>query len=210
MAPDPAGSHPEIADAAPVELSLSTPIWDRFFTVAPLTIVGTIEPDGGHDLAPKHMATPLGRANRFCFVCRPSHATQRNAEASGQFTVSFPTPEQLIEASLAAGPRSATGSKPSLEPLAVHPATQVEGVLLDGAYLWLECELERVVEGFDEDTLIAGRIVAASVDEAFLRASESDDAELLETSPLLAYVSPGRVAAIRETYSFPYPADFRR
>ena len=43
-----------------VEIDTSQPIWDRFFTVAPLVLIGTIEPDGSLDLAPKHMAMPMG------------------------------------------------------------------------------------------------------------------------------------------------------
>ena len=40
-----------------IELPVDTPIWSRFFTVAPLVLVGTREPDGGHDLAPKQSKT---------------------------------------------------------------------------------------------------------------------------------------------------------
>ena len=36
-----------------VELDISESIWERFFWVAPLVLVGTRESDGGHDLAPK-------------------------------------------------------------------------------------------------------------------------------------------------------------
>ena len=43
-----------------VELDMNLPIWDRFFWVAPLVLVGTMESDGSYDLAPKHMAMPMG------------------------------------------------------------------------------------------------------------------------------------------------------
>jgi len=46
-----------------VELDLNDPIWERFFWVAPLVLVGTLEVDGSHDLAPKHMAMPMGWKN---------------------------------------------------------------------------------------------------------------------------------------------------
>ena len=69
-----------------LDLDVSQPIWDRFFWVAPLVIIGTREPDGGHDLAPKHMATPMGWRNYFGFVCTPRHRTYSNAERSGVFT----------------------------------------------------------------------------------------------------------------------------
>jgi hypothetical protein len=43
-----------------VPLATDRPIWDRFFTVAPLVIVGSKEEDDRYNLAPKHMAMPLG------------------------------------------------------------------------------------------------------------------------------------------------------
>jgi flavin reductase (DIM6/NTAB) family NADH-FMN oxidoreductase RutF len=192
-----------------VPLPLSAPIWDAFFTVAPLVLVGTREADGDHDLAPKHMAMPLGWQNHFGFVCHPSHATQRNAQRTGAFTVSFPRPDSVVQVTLAAQGRDA-GAKPSLEAIPVSPANVVDGVLVDDAHLWLECELERVIDGFGENTLIAGRVVAAAVAENALRASDADDAELIAASPLLAYLAPGRFAAVEDTRSFPFPVHFRR
>jgi flavin reductase (DIM6/NTAB) family NADH-FMN oxidoreductase RutF len=192
-----------------VELDVGSPIWSRFFSVAPLIVVGTLEDDGAIDLAPKHMAMPLGWQNYFGFVCSPRHATQRNAQSRGQFTVSFPRPDQIVQSGLVASRRAEDGSKPAVSALATMPARVVEGVLVRDAYVWLECGLERIVEGFGENSLIVGEIVAASVDERALRASESDDADLTSAMPLLAYVSPGRFAQIGETFSFPFPADFR-
>lgn len=189
-------------------IPVDTPIWDRFFTVAPLVIVGTTEGDG-HDLAPKHMAMPLGWDNYFCFVCSPEHATQRNAVATGEFTVSFLRPEQIVEASLAAAPRSEDDSKPSLAAIATMPARVVAPPLVRDAYLWLECELERIVEGFGRNTLIIGRVVAAAADESAVRASDADDADVIRADPLLVYLSPGRVARVSESYSFPFHVNFR-
>lgn len=192
-----------------VPLQVDSPIWSSFFTVAPLVIVGTVEEDGSTDLAPKHMAMPLGWSNYFCFACSPRHATQRNAQRSGEFTVSFPRPEQIVETSLTAGPRDEEGDKPALEAVATFPAGEVDGVLVRDASLWLECRLERVVEGFGENTLIVGEVVAAAAAEGSLRTSEADDSDLIANSPLLAYVSPGRFARISQTYSFPFHTNFR-
>jgi len=196
--------------ASMVVLSTAAPIWERFFTVAPLVIVGSREPDGGHDLAPKHMAMPLGWQNYFCFVCSPRHATQRNAQHTGAFTVSFPRPEQFLEISMAAGGRDAGDAKPSLAALRTRPAQEVDGVLVEGAGAWLECELDRVVDGFGDNTLIVGRVVAAAVDESLLRGPDVDDGELIHATPLLAYLDPGRFASIAQSVSFPFPVDFRR
>ena len=200
----------EAADSQPVPIPVSSPIWSQFFLVAPLVLVGTREPDGGHDLAPKHMAMPLGWQNHFGFICHPSHATQRNAERTGEFTVSYPLAEQIVHASLGAAPRTAEGAKPSLEAIPVFEAGSVDGVLVRDSHVWLECELERIIDGFGENTLIAGRVVAAAVSEEAMRASDSDDAEVIHRRPLLAYLPPARFASISESFSFPFPLDFRR
>lgn len=191
-----------------VSLPADTPIWDRFFTIAPLVIVGTREGDG-HDLAPKHMAMPLGWDNYFCFACSPDHTTQANAVRTGEFTVSFPRPGQIIEASLAAAPRAEDSSKPSLAAIPTFAATAVDGVLVQEAYLWLECTLERIVDGFGRNTLIVGRVVAASADERAIREPDADDAEVIREAPLLAYISPGRFARVSESLSFPFHVNFK-
>lgn len=193
-----------------VPITTDAPVWSRFFTVAPLVIVGTREPDGAPDLAPKHMAMPLGWDNYFCFVCSPRHATQRNAQRTGTFTVSFPRPAQFLEVSMAAAGRADDDSKPSLAALRTRAAGHVDGVLVDGAMAWLECELDRVVDGFGVNTLIVGKVVAAAVAESALRDPEVDDGDLIHAAPLLAYLDPGRFASVGQSVAFPFPADFRR
>ncbi len=193
-----------------VSLDLAQPIWERVFLVAPLVLVGTREEDGSVDLAPKHLAMPLSWENHFGFVCTPQHATYHNAKRSGVFTVSFPRPEQVVLASLSAAPRCDDGTKPALVALPTVPAEVVDGELLEGATVQLECELERVIDGFGANSLIAGRIVAARVAEDALREHERDDSDLIASSPVLAYVHPGRYASVSETYSFPFHEGFAR
>jgi flavin reductase (DIM6/NTAB) family NADH-FMN oxidoreductase RutF len=192
-----------------VDLAVDIPIWDRFFLPAPLVVVGTKEGEG-FDLAPKHMALPIGWQNYFGFVCTPRHGTYHNAQREGAFTVSLPRPDQIVMTSLSAQPRGESGATQGLELLPTEPAEVVDGVLLRGAAVHLECELDRVVDGFGVNSLIVGRVVAARVRADTLRTSDSADAELLEQSPLLVYVSPGRFAEVSTSRAFPFPADFRR
>ncbi|MEL6442772.1 MAG: flavin reductase [Bacteroidota bacterium] len=202
------------ATHAYVPLDPSAAIWPRFFTVAPLVVIGTQEADR-YDFAPKHMAMPLGWENYFGFVCTPRHATYHNAKHYGAFTVSFPRPSQVLHAALGAAERcDHAGRKPSLDVLRTVPAEVVEGRFLEDAYLMLECELERVVDGFGANSLIAGRVVAARVAEDALRGHvvdghPVDDWTLLRTSPLLAYLAPGRYAEIQGTEAFPHPGGAR-
>ena len=193
-----------------ISLDVDHPIWDRFFIVSPLVIVGTREPGGGYDFAPKHMAAPLGWENWFGFVCTPRHHTYTNAVREGVFTVSWPTPEQLLEASLAAAPRYPTEGKPALDVLDTLPARIVTGELLADAWLHMECVTDRVVDDLGENSLVIGKIVAAAIDERSLRAPDRDDQDLIRAAPLLAYLHPGRVAEISDSRAFPFPAGMRR
>ena len=193
-----------------IELDVSRPVWDRFFWVAPLVLVGTLEADGSHDLAPKHMAFPMGWQNYFGFVCTPRHHTYSNIEREGAFTVSYPRPEQLVLTSLAASPRFGGEEKPALSVLPVIPASTVKGVLVEGCSMYLECELERIVDGFDVNSLIVGRIVAARVAADAERMDDREDQALIHESPLLAYLHPGRFASISQTNSFPVPAGMKK
>ncbi|REK08198.1 MAG: flavin reductase [Planctomycetota bacterium] len=194
----------------PIAISTDAPIWDRFFTVSPLVLVASKEPDGRFDVAPKHMAMPLGWQNYFCFVCTPRHATYHNVRRNEAFTVSYPRPDSVLLGSLSASPRCDDGDKPALEAVTTFRASKVDGVLVEGCYLFLECELERIVDGFGSNSLIIGRITAAAALESALRRDERDENEQLYADPLLAYLSPGRFAEIRQTHAFPFPQGFSK
>lgn len=193
-----------------VALGADRPVWDQFFTVCPLVIVGTREEDGRWNLAPKHMAMPLGWDNYFGFMCTPAHSTWQNARREGCFTVSFPRPSQILLASLTSAPRCEDDTKPALDAVATRPATVVDGVLVRDAHLHLECETHRIVDGFGENGLITGRIVETLVAETSVRRHDRDDEELVFEAPLLAYVSPGRWAEISHTFAFPFHEGWSR
>ncbi len=206
---NPLPSHPPKADGL-VELSTSSAIWDRFFTIAPLVMVGTREADGTDDVAPKHMAMPMGWQNFFGFVCTPRHATYRNIARDRVFAVTYPKPNQWLETSLTASPRCEDGEKPSLNLVDTMRAPTVDCPMVKDGYLYLECELDRFVDGFGPNSLIVGKIVSARVDPAYLRMHERDDQDVVHDGPLLGYVSPGRFAVIEDTRSFPFPAGMKK
>ena len=193
-----------------VTLDVENPLWERFFLPAPMVLIGTLEPDKRPDIAPKHMATPMSWENYFGFVCTPRHSTYTNAKRTGCFTVTYPRPSQVLYASLAASPRCDDDSKPVLGTFETLPATSIEGVFVADGYVYFECEVFRIIDGFGANSLITGRICAAHVHRDALRMSELDDAELIRKSPLLAYIHPWRFASIGETSRFPLPEGMDR
>ena len=161
------------------------------------------------DFAPKHMVMPMGWQNYFGFVCAPSHSTCSNIERTSEFTVSYPKPSQILYTSLAASPRVG-GGKPILDYFDTFAAKRVDGAFISDAYLYFECKHFKTVTGFGENCLITGEIVAAYAESSFLRASEHDSQEVIHDSPLFAYLSPGRFAAVDRSNAFPFPAEMKK
>ena len=192
-----------------VEIDTHEPVWERFFTIAPLVLVGTRDKDGALDLAPKHMVTPMGWQNYFGFICAPRHSTCSNIERSGVFTVSYPKPSQILYTSLAASPR-VDGHKPILDYFDTFAAKRIDGAFISDAYLYFECVHFKTVTGFGENCLITGEIMAAYAESSFLRASEHDSQEVIHDSPLFAYLSPGRFATVDRSNAFPFPAEMKK
>jgi flavin reductase (DIM6/NTAB) family NADH-FMN oxidoreductase RutF len=197
-----------------VRLDPEQPFWERFYMVAPLIVVGTKNEDDTYNLAPKHMAAPMGWGNYFGFVCTPRHKTYRNAVRTGVYTVSYPKPSQVVLASLAASPRvgepQGPRQKPALDQLPMRAAETVDGAFLEDAYLFLECTVETHVDDLGENSLLIGSVEAVHVDQEALRISEGDDAAAIRDNPLLAYLPPDRYATIDETNAFPFPAGFKK
>lgn len=191
-------------------LDPEVPVWDKIFTVHPLVVIGTVEADGNHDLAPKHMAFPLGWDNYFGFVCTPRHGTYQNIKRTGEFTVSYPKPDKVLFTSLTATMRCDDNSLPDLSPIPTFPATKVKGSFILEAYLFFECKMIQIIDDFGENSLILGKIIAAQAQKQYLRSASRDDSDLIFEHPLLTYIAPGRFAEIKETNAFPFPEKFKK
>lgn len=193
-----------------VAVDTTVPVWEQFFTVAPLVLIGTRDEDGSLDLAPKHMVTPMGWQNYFGFVCTPRHTTCSNIDRTGEFTVSYPKPSQVLITSLAASPRGEAGGKPVIDYFRTFPATEINGRFIEDGYLFFECRHFKTIDGFGENCLITGEIIAAYADDDFLRHTEADDQETIHDSPLFAYLAPGRFATIDRSNAFPFPESMKK
>jgi flavin reductase (DIM6/NTAB) family NADH-FMN oxidoreductase RutF len=193
-----------------ISLDPELPIWRNFFTVSPLVLIGTRDDNGEYNVAPKHMAFPMGWDNFFGFLCTPAHTTYQNIIRENGFTVTYPRPTQVVLTSISATPRDDDNLKTSLLSLKTFAAKDIDGLFVADGYIYLECSLHKIVEGFGRNSLITGHIIAAYVHEDAYRTSEQDDAELINEAPLLAYLEPGRFGRIDQTFAFPFPKDFKR
>lgn len=194
-----------------ISLDTSQPIWNRFYWLAPLVLIGTRGSDGQMDFAPKHMVTPMGWDNYFGFVCTPRHKTYQNIQDNEVFTVTYVRPTQLLLSSLAATPRCDDDQNKSiLSIFQTEPASQIDGEFLKDGYVFLECRQYKTIDGFGVNSLITGTVIAAHIHEDALRTSELDDAELIRQAPLLAYVNPHRFSKISETNVFPFPENMKK
>lgn len=193
-----------------VVLDTKTSIWERFFAVFPLVVIGTVEADGTIDLAPKHLAMPMSWQSHFGFVCSAEHGTYRNIQRAGEFSVTYARPSQAVLASLAASPRCEDGSKPITGALPTFPTEKIAGAFLKDGYLFLECKLLKIYDDFGANSLITGEIIGAKVAEDALRNADMDDQDLIHAAPLMSYLHPGRFAEISASQQLPFPAGFKR
>jgi len=194
-----------------ISLDISEPIWNRFFWLAPLVLIGTTDTHGQTDFAPKHMVSPMGWDNYFGFVCTPKHTTYQNIQEKEEFTVTYVRPSQLLLSSLAASPRCEDDQNKSiLSIFETVDASQIDAQFLQDGYVFLECKLYKTIDGFGENSLITGTIVAAHIHHDALITSEQGDAELIRQAPLLAYISPHRFSTISESNVFPFPNHMKK
>lgn len=198
-----------------IEITHDKQFWERTFSVHSLVVIGSREKEGHYNLAPKHLALPLGFERYFGYLDTKRKATYHNVLREKVFTVSFPRPEQLVLTSFTASPREEDFTKPVirvLEEVVTEPARQIDGLFLKDAYLQLECRLVDRHGEFGEWELMAGEVIAAYVHKDALRISgdDMDDDRLIRNAPLLAYLHPDRFAIVKESHTFPFPKDIRR
>lgn len=194
-----------------ISLDVKESIWEHFYTVAPLVVIGTKEGEG-FDLAPKHMATPMGFSDFFGFVCTPRHKTYHNIKESQRFSVSFVKPDQILLSSLAAMPRCAVTDFPTEITNQIPTVKSNDGgaIFVRDSYVMLDCSSYKIIDGFDDYSLITGKINKAQVHKHYKIISNEGNQKQIYDHPLLAYVAQGRFASIKETMKYPYPKDFQR
>jgi flavin reductase (DIM6/NTAB) family NADH-FMN oxidoreductase RutF len=195
-----------------IDITEDPNLWNRFFTIHSLVIIGSKDDEGTYNMAPKHLAMPMGFGPYFGFMGTPRKTTYRNILREKEFTVSYPRPDQLVVSSLMASQREQDDSKPVIEEVPTEEAKKVEGKFLKDAYVQLECELDQTYGKFGEWEIIVGEIIGAYVHTDALRKFDEDldDEQLIREAPLLAYLFPDRFGIVKNSTGFPYPKGFKR
>ncbi len=194
-----------------VSLNTDQSLWEHFYTVAPLVVIGTRE-EGGFDLAPKHMVTPVGFSNYFAFVCTPRHATYQNIRREKRFSVSYVKPDQILLSSIAAIPRCSVEdfTRDVIQHIPTLSSEDGQSVFVADSYLCFDCDLHQVFDGFDDYSIITGTIREAFVHKDYKIYTDQGQQGRIYEHPLLVYLAQGRFAEIRKTMAYPYPKDFQR
>jgi flavin reductase (DIM6/NTAB) family NADH-FMN oxidoreductase RutF len=186
-------------------------LWEHFYTVAPLVVIGTKE-DEGFDLAPKHMVTPVGFSNYFAFVCTPRHSTYQNIRREKRFSVSYVKPDQILLSSIAAIPRCSVEDFPRdvIQHIPTMTSEDGQSIFVEDSYLCFDCDLHEIYDGFDDYSIITGTIRTAFVHKDYKIYSDQGQQGRIYDNPLLVYLAHGRFAEVRKTMAYPYPKDFQR
>jgi flavin reductase (DIM6/NTAB) family NADH-FMN oxidoreductase RutF len=194
-----------------ISLSTEKSLWEHFYTVAPLVVIGTKEKNG-FDLAPKHMVTPIGFSNYFAFVCTPRHSTYQNIKREKRFSVSYVKPDQIILSSIAAIPRCSVEDFPRdvIQHIPTVTSEDGESIFVADSYLFFDCDLHEIFDGFDDYSIITGTIQTAFIHKDYKIYADQEQQERIYENPLLVYLAHGRFAEIRKTMAYPYPKDFQR
>ena len=181
-----------------VEISTEAPIWERFFTVAPLVLVATKR---AATTTSRRSISPCRSAGRTTSASSAARRTRRhrNLEAHPEFTVSFPRGRPDRQSSLlAAGSRLDDRSKPTLAPFRSSRPARWTACSSRAAALYLECALERVIDGFGENSLIVGRDRRRSAVDARRSAGSRSTTRISSTSSCRCSCTsrPGRFAEV--------------
>jgi flavin reductase (DIM6/NTAB) family NADH-FMN oxidoreductase RutF/uncharacterized protein YciI len=158
-----AGPEPRrSAKPAKVPFSPEKENWHPSVLPGQIVLVSTVDSRGKPNVAPKsRISATASRGPVLAFGCDRAHTTARNAEEVGEFVVNVP-PEALVERIWAMRDSHGT-ERISRSGLSLLPARQVRPPLVEQCKAHLECTLESITQ-LGEESVIFGRIVAASID----------------------------------------------
>lgn len=180
--------------------------WHPSVLPGQVVLVSTVDAEGRPNVAPKSWVTMAAFGGPvLAFGCTTRHRTARNVEDTGEFVVNVPS-EAMAEKTW--GMVEWHGEERIRRSgLTLTAAQRVAPPLVDECRAHLECTLEGI-KHFDEEVLVFGRIVAASIDSECLAGDAPD--QYFSLRPFF-FLEPGAYASIDTAKSIGarYPTEQR-
>lgn len=134
----------------------------------PVVLVSTKDEKGGYDIAPVAWNCPLGKnPPRLLIVVGKRHRTCENITAAGEFIICVPhvsQAEMVRETGSVSGREIDKFDSMNIEAFA---GSSVDAMIPEGCVGYLECKVEKVIDGGHVD-IVAAEVLRAVVDkEAF-------------------------------------------
>ncbi len=169
--------------------------WEREMSmiVRPIVIISTVSKEGIPNAALKTNFMVVSALEEVAFGCFQEHDTHRNIVETGEFVVNVP-PEGIIEKAMVTAvdfPHNVNEIEEA--GLTAIPSEKVRPPRIQECRLHMECRLK-----WHRDTIIVGRIVAASADEDLVKGSVEERQTRLGQIYLVGAKSYGVIADIKE------------
>jgi len=188
-----------------VELKLDEFVGKFFFKPESVALVTTISISGVPNVAPKTQVMPIGRKNYWAFACCGSHHTYQNVVQQGEFVINIPGPELIDHISRSSADFPLGTDEIKAAGLTALSSKIVVPPSIAECRVHIECRRYQVLDGFGNDSLIIGQVIACFGDSGFV----STDPAILREYPLLAYIHPNHYATIDRVERFSFPRNYK-
>ncbi len=146
--------------------------WQPSVLHGQVILVSTVGADGEPNVAPKSWVTMAALSGPIvAFGCNTGHATYQNITASGEFVVNVPG-EPIAEQTWSLA-ESHGAERLRRSGLTLVPAQAVKAPIVEDCRAHLECRLDSIKQ-FDQEVVIFGKIVAASIDAECLEGTPNE------------------------------------
>jgi flavin reductase (DIM6/NTAB) family NADH-FMN oxidoreductase RutF len=166
---------------------------DMAMIVRPFVVISTISKEGVPNAALKTNFMNVSVLEEVAFGCFPGHDTHRNVIETGDFVVNVPSEDIIEKVMVTAVDFPHNINEIEKAGLTAIPSEEVKPPRIEECKLHLECKLK-----WRKDTIIVGKVVAASADEDLIEGSVEERQMKLGQIFLVGGRMYGTIGNIRE------------
>jgi flavin reductase (DIM6/NTAB) family NADH-FMN oxidoreductase RutF len=166
---------------------------DMAMIVRPIVVISTISKEGVPNAALKTNFMNVSVLEEVAFGCFPAHDTHRNVIETGEFVVNVPSGDILEKIMVTAVDFPHNVNEIEKAGLTAIPSEKVKPPRIEECKLHLECKLK-----WRKDTIIVGKVVAASADEDLIEGTVEERQMKLGQMFLVGGRMYGTIGNIRE------------